>query len=248
MTCSTRRLGGGAGGRRRARGAEAAGSARPSCSRWALQMVLYSVTSTFLYLLQVNLVDAMALATPRAPRSSPTSICGCRSSRSCCSRSSPAGCMYRLGLAVALAVAPVLTALGFLGLAVMPSCGCSLASIAARRHALRAGAALARDALHHGEPRGALQGQELHRHGGVPGRGRGGRPGGGWAQRRWGWAWRACCWRPCPWRACGWPSPLYLARTPGSAPVPQVARAGVRSKRRPGPLGAPSFTREGTQR
>lgn len=86
-----------------------------------LQVVFYSVTSTFLYLLQVNLVDAKTLdEAERVARFANIDL-WVQVLTLLLQSFVTARLLDKLGLAVALSVTPVLTALGFLGLAVLPS-------------------------------------------------------------------------------------------------------------------------------
>ena len=98
-----------------------------------LQVVFYSVTTTFLYLLQVKLVDAKAMERGRARRRfADIELVGAALHARCSSALVTARLISRLGLVVALAVTPVLTALGFLG------AGGAALGVAAHRRALAA--------------------------------------------------------------------------------------------------------------
>lgn len=96
-------------------------AASPFLLALGLQVVFYSVTSTFLYLLQVNLVDAKALdEAERVARFANIEL-WVQVLTLLLQSLVTARLLDRLGLVVALAVTPVLTALGFLGLAALPS-------------------------------------------------------------------------------------------------------------------------------
>jgi AAA family ATP:ADP antiporter len=86
-----------------------------------LQVVFYSITSTFLYLLQVNLVDAKTLDEAERVAKFANIDLWVQVLTLLLQSLVTARLLDRLGLAVALSVTPVLTALGFLGLAVLPS-------------------------------------------------------------------------------------------------------------------------------
>jgi AAA family ATP:ADP antiporter len=86
-----------------------------------LQVVFYSITSTFLYLLQLRLVDAKALdEAERVARFADIEL-WVQVLTLALQTLVTARLMSRLGLVVTLAVTPVLTALGFLALAALPS-------------------------------------------------------------------------------------------------------------------------------
>jgi ATP:ADP antiporter, AAA family len=86
-----------------------------------LQTVFYTVTSTFLYLLQVRLVDRVALGMAERTAAFANIDLWVQVVTLGLQALVTARLLSRLGLGVALAVTPVLTLLGFVGLAVLPS-------------------------------------------------------------------------------------------------------------------------------
>ncbi|SEU27908.1 NTP/NDP exchange transporter [Stigmatella erecta] len=86
-----------------------------------LQTVFYTVTSTFLYLLQVRLVDRVALGLAERTAAFANIDLWVQVVTLVLQAFVTARLLSRVGLGVALAVTPVLTLLGFVGLAVLPS-------------------------------------------------------------------------------------------------------------------------------
>ncbi|MDC0711176.1 MFS transporter [Stigmatella sp. ncwal1] len=85
------------------------------------QTVFYTVTSTFLYLLQVRLVDAVAIGEAERTAAFANIDLWVQVVTLGLQTLVTARLLSKLGLVVALAVTPVLTLLGFVGLAVLPS-------------------------------------------------------------------------------------------------------------------------------
>jgi AAA family ATP:ADP antiporter len=85
-----------------------------------LQTVFYTVTSSFLYILQVKLVDTMATGAAARTTAFANIELGVQLLTLLLQAFITGRLISKLGLAVAMAVAPVLTALGFLGLSVLP--------------------------------------------------------------------------------------------------------------------------------
>ncbi|EAU68380.1 major facilitator superfamily MFS_1 [Stigmatella aurantiaca DW4/3-1] len=85
------------------------------------QTVFYTVTSTFLYLLQVQLVDTVALGEAERTAAFASIDLWVQAATLGLQAFVTARLLSKLGLVVALAVTPVLTLLGFVGLAVLPS-------------------------------------------------------------------------------------------------------------------------------
>ncbi|SEM34935.1 ATP:ADP antiporter, AAA family [Stigmatella aurantiaca] len=86
-----------------------------------LQTVFYTVTSTFLYLLQVRLVDRVALGLAERTAAFANIDLWVQVVTLVLQAFVTARLLSKVGLGVALAVTPVLTLLGFVGLAVLPS-------------------------------------------------------------------------------------------------------------------------------
>ncbi len=86
-----------------------------------LQTVFYTVTSTFLYILQVKLVDTVASGAAARTTAFANIELGVQLLTLLLQAFITGRLISKLGLAVAMAVAPVFTALGFLGLAVLPA-------------------------------------------------------------------------------------------------------------------------------
>lgn len=86
-----------------------------------LQTVFYTVTSTFLYLLQVRLVDREALGLAERTAAFANIDLWVQVVTLVLQAFVTARLLSKVGLGVALAVTPVLTLLGFVGLAVLPS-------------------------------------------------------------------------------------------------------------------------------
>jgi len=89
----------------------------------ALQTILYTLTSTFLYFQQLRLVEATANGTAELTAMSARVDLWVQLFTLVLQTVVTGRLMPRLGLAAALAVVPVLTLLGFLGLAVLPTLG-----------------------------------------------------------------------------------------------------------------------------
>jgi AAA family ATP:ADP antiporter len=86
-----------------------------------LQTVFYTVTSSFLYILQVKLVDTVASGSAARTTAFANIELWVQVATLIIQAFVTGRLISKLGLAVAMAVAPVLTALGFMGLAVMPA-------------------------------------------------------------------------------------------------------------------------------
>ncbi|MFL5346177.1 MAG: NTP/NDP exchange transporter [Hyalangium sp.] len=86
-----------------------------------LQTVFYTVTSSFLYILQVKLVDTVASGAAARTTAFANIELWVQLATLIIQAFVTGRLISKLGLAVAMAVAPVLTALGFLGLSVMPA-------------------------------------------------------------------------------------------------------------------------------
>jgi AAA family ATP:ADP antiporter len=86
-----------------------------------LQTVFYTVTSSFLYILQVKLVDTVASGAAARTTAFANIELWVQLATLMIQAFVTGRLISKLGLAVAMAVAPVLTALGFLGLAWMPA-------------------------------------------------------------------------------------------------------------------------------
>jgi ATP:ADP antiporter, AAA family len=86
-----------------------------------LQTVFYTVTSTFLYLLQVRLVDRVALGLAERTAAFANIDLWVQLATLALQAFVTARLLSKVGLGVALAVTPVLTLLGFVGLALLPS-------------------------------------------------------------------------------------------------------------------------------
>jgi AAA family ATP:ADP antiporter len=86
-----------------------------------LQTVFYTVTSTFLYILQVKLVDTMATGAAARTTAFANIELGVQVLTLLVQAFVTGRLISKLGLAVAMAVAPVITAVGFLGLAAVPA-------------------------------------------------------------------------------------------------------------------------------
>lgn len=87
----------------------------------ALQTVFYTVTSSFLYILQVKLVDTVASGAAARTTAFANIELWVQVATLIIQAFVTGRLISKLGLAVAMAVAPVLTALGFMGLSVMPA-------------------------------------------------------------------------------------------------------------------------------
>ncbi len=86
-----------------------------------LQTVFYTITSSFLYILQVKLVDTVASGAAARTTAFANIELWVQIATLVVQAFVTGRLISRLGLAVAMAVAPVLTALGFMGLAVVPA-------------------------------------------------------------------------------------------------------------------------------
>lgn len=96
-------------------------AASPFLLGLGLQTVFYTVTSSFLYILQVKLVDTVASGAAARTTAFANIELGVQLLTLLLQAFITGRLISKLGLAVAMAVAPVFTALGFLGLAVLPA-------------------------------------------------------------------------------------------------------------------------------
>ncbi|MBN1207815.1 MAG: MFS transporter [Myxococcaceae bacterium] len=86
-----------------------------------MQTVFYTVTSSFLYILQVRLVDAVATGAAARTTAFANIELWVQGLTLLLQAFVTGRLISKLGLAVAMAVAPIITALGFLGLAAVPA-------------------------------------------------------------------------------------------------------------------------------
>jgi AAA family ATP:ADP antiporter len=95
-------------------------AASPFLLGLGLQTIFYTVTSSFLYILQARLVDTVASGAAARTTAFANIELGVQILTLLLQALVTGRLISKLGLAVAMAVAPVLTALGFLGLAILP--------------------------------------------------------------------------------------------------------------------------------